>query len=191
MPRRPTATPYRPMAPTAPRRRPLGGGASAAGLHPLTDRQANGTLQAYDERVKGAFDRIVPLLKRLSALQHEADFIEQAQRLALLELGFALPLPILEKAWVSQLDMASLFAWCVFETYEQTSESFFQQDPLAGKPGSTAAEAFNAFLLSCGFHLLDITPCSDGRLAHAVAYALRLPFSSVRRRSHAGALFDV
>ena len=121
MPRRPTATPYRPMAPTAPRRRALGGGASAAGLHPLTDRQANGTLQAYDERVKGAFDRIVPLLKRLSALQHEADFIEQAQRLALLELGFALPLPILEKAWVSQLDMASLFAWCVFETYEQTS----------------------------------------------------------------------
>ena len=48
MPRRPTATPYRPMAPTAPRRRALGGGASAAGLHPLTDRQANGTLQAYD-----------------------------------------------------------------------------------------------------------------------------------------------
>ena len=191
MPRRPTATPYRPMAPTAPRRRPLGGGASGAGIHPLTDRQANGTLQAYDERVKGAFDRIVPLLKRLSALQHEADFTEQAQRLALLELGFALPLPILEKAWVSQLDMASLFAWCVFETYEQTSEAFFQQDPLAGKPGSTAAEAFNAFLLSCGFHLLDITPCSDGRLAHAVAYALRLPFSSVRRRSHAGALFDV
>jgi len=39
--------------------------------------------------------------------------------------------------------------------------------------------------------MLDITPCADGRLAHAIAYALRLPFASVRRRSHAGALFDV
>jgi carboxysome shell carbonic anhydrase len=102
-----------------------------------------------------------------------------------------LPLPILEQAWVTQLDMRTLFAWCVFETYEQTSDRFFQQDPLGGQPGSPAAEAFNAFLLSCGFHLLDVTPCADGRLAHAVAYALRIPFSSVRRRPHAGALFDV
>ena len=141
--------------------------------------------------MKGAFDRIVPLLKRLSALQHEADFIEQAQRLARAELGFELPLPILEKAWVSQLDMRTLFAWCVFETYEQTSDSFFKTDPLGGMPGSPAAEAFNEFLLACGFHLLDATPCADGRLAHAMAYALRIPFSSVRRRSHAGALFDV
>ncbi len=199
MPRRPTATPYRPMAPTAPRRRPRAANpseraratVSAARLHPLTDRHANRTLQAYDQQVKGAFDRIVPLLKRLSALQHEANFIEQAQHLAIAELGFALPLPVLEKAWVSQLDMRTLFAWCVFETYEQTSDAFFEQDPLGGKPGSVLAQTFDGFLLSCGFHLLDITPCSDGRLAHAVAYALRLPFSSVRRRSHAGALFDV
>ena len=207
MPRR-SATPYRPMAPTAPRRRP---GAMAAqpeavptqpirtsasspfrsSSHPLTDRQANGVLHAYDTQVKGSFDRIVPVLKRLSTLQHEDDFVGAAQRLARTELGFELPLPILEKAWVTQLDMRTLFAWCLFETYEQTSDAFFQADPLGGKPGSPAAEAFNTFLLSCGFHLLDITPCSDGRLAHAIAYALRLPFSSVRRRSHAGALFDV
>jgi len=215
MPRRPLATPYRPLAPTAPRRRPgaaaaseaslqqgggsLGSGslgararaADSVGLHPLSDRQGNAALQAYDQHVKGAFDRIVPVLKRLSALQHEADFIDQAQRLAQAELGFELPLPILETAWVSQLDMRTLFAWCVFETYEHTSDAFFQLDPLQGKPGSGSAEAFNDFLLSCGFHLLDITPCADGRLAHAVAYALRVPFSSVRRRPHAGALFDV
>jgi carboxysome shell carbonic anhydrase len=194
MPRRPLATAYRPLAPTAPRRRPSASAASeqvAGGLHPLSDSQANGVLRAYEDQIKGAFDRIVPLLKRLSALQHEADFIEQAQRLARAELGFELPLPILEKAWVSQLDMRTLFAWCVFETYEQTSDAFFQNDPLGGKPGSPAAEAFNGFLLACGFHLLDATPCADGRLAHAMAYALRIPFSSVRRRSHAGALFDV
>ncbi|MCP9857990.1 MULTISPECIES: carboxysome shell carbonic anhydrase [unclassified Cyanobium] len=204
MPRRPAPT-IRPLAPSAPRRRPdaPGGadlprrlaavrlGQGAAGLHPLTDSAANAALESYDRGVKDAFDRIVPVLKRLSALQHEDDFVERAQALAQAELGFSLPLPILEKAWVSQLDMRSLFAWCVFETYEQTSDSFFSDDPLHGQPGSPAAEEFNAFLLSCGFHLLDATPCADGRLAHAIAFALRLPFSSVRRRPHAGALFDV
>ena len=205
MPRRPAPT-IRPLAPRAPRRRPdapsgadlsrrlaavrLGQGATGS-AHPLTDHAANAALESYDRGVKDAFDRIVPVLKRLSALQHEDDFVERAQALAQAELGFSLPLPILEKAWVSQLDMRSLFAWCVFETYEQTSDGFFRDDPLHGQPGSAAAEDFNAFLLSCGFHLLDVTPCADGRLAHAIAFALRLPFSSVRRRPHAGALFDV
>jgi carboxysome shell carbonic anhydrase len=164
---------------------------SAAGLHPLSDGRANAALRAYEERTLGAFDRIVPVLKRISALQHEPDFIAQAQRLALAELGHELPQPVLDTAWTSQLDMRTLFAWCVFEAYEHTSISFFNDDPLAAQAGSSDAEAFNAFLLECGFHLLDITPCADGRLAHAIAYALRLPFSSVRRRSHAGAMFDV
>ncbi len=159
--------------------------------HPLTNAAANHSLRAYDEQVKGSFDRIVPVLRRLSALQHEEDFIPKAQRLAEAELGTCLPLPILETAWVTQLDMRTLFAWCVFQAYEQTSARFFQDDPLGGGPGSAAAREFEAFLLDCGFHLLDITPCADGRLAHAIAFALRLPFSSVRRRPHAGALFDV
>jgi carboxysome shell carbonic anhydrase len=177
--------------------RPAGADAKAAashthvGLHPLSDGQTNAMLRAYEERTLGSFDRIVPVLKRLSALQHEADFVEQAQRLAKAELGHELPLPILETAWTSQLDMRTLFAWCVFEAYEQTSLGFFNNDPLGAQAGSTDAEAFNTFLLECGFHLLDITPCADGRLAHAIAYALRVPFSSVRRRSHAGAMFDV
>ncbi len=167
------------------------GAAAPAALHPLTDPAANAALRAYEERTKGAFDRIVPVLKRLSALQHEPDFVAQAQRLAQAELGYALPLPILETAWTSQLDMRSLYAWCVFEAYEQTSIGFFDTDPLAAQAGSPDAEAFEAFLLDCGFHLLDVTPCADGRLAHAIAYALRLPFSTVRRRPHAGAMFDV
>ena len=163
----------------------------ASGLHPLSNGRANAALRAYEERTLGAFDRIVPVLKRISALQHESDFIAQAQRLALAELGHELPQPVLDTAWTSQLDMRTLFAWCVFEAYESTSIGFFNDDPLAAQAGSSDAEAFNAFLLECGFHLLDITPCADGRLAHAIAYALRLPFSSVRRRSHAGAMFDV
>jgi len=163
----------------------------SGGLHPLSDGARNATLHAYDARVKAAFDLIVPVLQKLSALQHESDFITQAQAVAQAELGYPLPLPILERAWVTQLDMRTLFAWCVFETYEQTSAAFYEQDPLGACPGSPAAEAFDSFLLSCGFHLLDVTPCADGRLAHAIAFALRLPFSSVRRRPHAGALFDV
>jgi carboxysome shell carbonic anhydrase len=203
MPRRPAAAP-RLQAPSSPRRRWPGsaeefrarladvrGSVNSSALHPLTDTAANAALHAYDTKVKGSFDRLVPVLKRLSALQHEEGFEAQAQELARAELGFSLPPQLLETAWVTQLDMRTLFAWCLFETYEQISASFFEEDPLGGRPGGSAAEAFDAFLLECGFHLLDITPCADGRLAHAVASALRIPYSSVRRRPHAGALFDV
>ena len=200
------------LAPTAPRRRPIRQGvqpyaatvrdAAAStpapntaapsshhgqGLHPLTDGDRNQRLHAYDTHVKGSFDRIVVVLKQISALQHEADFERRAQDLAQRELGFALPEAVLAKAWVTQLDMRSLFAWCVFETYKRTSDAFFNSDPLDGQDGST----FDAFARSCGFHLLDITPCADGRLAHAISYALRVPFNSIRRRPYAGALFDV
>lgn len=159
--------------------------------HPLSDSVTNERLRRYDAESKGRFDRIVPVLQQLSALQHEPDFVERAQALASQELGYTLPTQILELAWVSQLDMRTLFAWCVFQAYESTSDAFFRHDPLEAQAGSPAADAFQDFLLSCGFHLLDITPCADGRLAHSVAYALRLPFSVVRRRPHAGALFDV
>ncbi|MFN9645306.1 MAG: carboxysome shell carbonic anhydrase, partial [Cyanobacteriota bacterium] len=203
MPRRPAPAP-RLQAPSSPRRRWSGSAddfkvrladvRSSIGtreLHPLTDATANAALHAYDTRVKEAFDRLVPVLRRLSALQHEEGFEAKAQELARAELGFSLPPHLRETAWVTQLDMRTLFAWCLFETYEQISASFFDDDPLGGRPGGAATEAFDAFLLECGFHLLDITPCADGRLAHAVASALRIPFSSVRRRPHAGALFDV
>ena len=151
--------------------------------HPLTNAGANACLRDYEEQVKGRFDRIVPLLKQVSVLQHEPDFIEQAQRLARTELGFDLPEYILQKAWVRPLDMRALFAWCVFESHRLFSDRFFQDDPLGGSSSSPAALEFEQFLLDCGIHLLDVSPCSDGRLAHTVAYALRIPFSAVRRRS--------
>ena len=160
-------------------------------LHPLTDPVANDHLRAYELEVKGRFERIVPALQKISALQHHADFIDQAQLLACRELGFDLPKHILERAWVRPLDMRALYAWCVFESHRIFSDSFFQNDPLAASSGSEAETTFERFLLDCGFHLLDVTPCADGRLAHSIAYALRIPFSSVRRRSHAGAMFDV
>ena len=159
--------------------------------HPLTDATANAALRAYEDDVKGRFDRIVPLLQKVSALQHDTDFIEQAQRMTRAELGFDLPQHVLDKSWVRPLDMRALFAWCVFESHRLFSDRFFQDDPLSGASGSDAAHRFEQFLLECGIHLLDVSPCADGRLAHTVAYALRIPFSAVRRRSHAGAMFDV
>lgn len=170
------------LAQTAPRRAP-----GPNGLHPLTDYDGNARLQRYEEQVKTAFDRIVPVLKRLSAIQHEADFEQHAQSIARAELGFDLPEHMLADAWVTQLDLRRLFAWCVFETYRRMADDFFANDPLGGRE----VREFDRFLQDCGFHQLDVTPCADGRLAHAISYVLRLPFGAVRRKPYAGGLFDV
>ena len=98
--------------------------------HPLTDVQENNRLFEYENSVKEAFDGIVPALKKISALQHEADFVSKAQRIAVTQLGFELPTVLLEDAWVDQLDMRSLFAWSLFETYRRFSDDVFTRDPL-------------------------------------------------------------
>ena len=157
------------------------------GNHPLTDGQENAHLYAYESSVKEAFDAIVPTLKNISAIQHEYDFEIQAQRIAQQHLGFRLPEALLSDAWVDKLDMRSLFAWCVFETYHRFCDEVFSRDPL----GNNSDEAFQEFLQECGFHMLDVSPCADGRLAHVIRYVLRLPYKAVRRRSYAGAMFDV
>jgi carboxysome shell carbonic anhydrase len=162
-------------------------GGAGSGSHPLCRIDENAQLYAYERTVKDAFDGIVPTLKEISALQHEADFVAQAQRIARSRLGFELPDSILEGAWVDQLDMRRLFAWSVFQTYRRFCDDFFANDPLA----SVDADGFDAFLQACGFHTLDISPCADGRLAHVIRYVLRLPHRSVRRKSYAGALFDI
>ena len=83
--------------------------------------------------------------------------------------------------------MRRLFAFCVFKTYKRFCDDFFENDPLA----SAESDGFETFLQGCGFHTLDISPCADGRLAHVVRYVLRLPYRAVRRKSYAGALFDI
>jgi carboxysome shell carbonic anhydrase len=180
---------------TAPLRRPGAvGSAAGAGMrtpgqttHVLCREQENARLHDYERSVKTAFDAIVPTLKRISALQHEEDFETRAQDIARRALGFELPAEILSDAWVEQLDMRRLFAWCVFATYRRFCDEFFTADPLAVDD----AGEFDAFLQSCGFHTLDISPCADGRLAHVIRYVLRLPHRAVRRKSYAGAMFDI
>lgn len=155
--------------------------------HPLTDARENTRLFDYESRVKQAFDGIVLALKEISALQQETDFVNKAQRIATSQLGFELPSILLEDAWVDQLDMRSLFAWSLFETYRRFSDDVFDRDPL----GNGDEESFQALLEACGFHLMDVSPCADGRLAHVIRYVLRLPSKAVRRRSYAGAMFDI
>jgi carboxysome shell carbonic anhydrase len=178
----------------APLRRPGGAGPMAmracrttGAEHPLIDSRENARLFQYEDTVKQSFDRIKPVLKQISAFQHEADFEQRAQQMARQELGFDLPREILADAWISQLDMKRLFAWCVFETYRRYCNEFFSGDPLAAESAGDFAE----FLQGCGFHTLDISPCADGRLAHVIRYVLRLPQDQVRRKSYAGAVFDV
>jgi len=155
--------------------------------HPLVDGADNGHLYQYEQAVKKSFDAVVPTLRKVSAYQHEEDFVARAQTVAMQELGYELPEDILQDAWVEQLDMRSLFAWCVFKTYHLFCDEFFGTAPL----NNQSSEEFQGFLQQCGFHTLDISPCADGRLAHAIRYVLRLPIDSVRRKSYAGAMFDI
>lgn len=188
-----TARRVRPTG-TAPLRRPGAVGTGTAALrargqttHVLCRERENARLHDYEHGVKAAFDAIVPMLKRISAIQHEEGFESRAQDIAHQTLGLELPDAILADAWVDQLDMRRLFAWCVFATYRRFCDSFFTSDPLAVDD----AADFDSFLQSCGFHTLDISPCADGRLAHVIRYVLRLPHRAVRRKSYAGALFDI
>jgi carboxysome shell carbonic anhydrase len=177
----------------APLRRPGAVGAAATRLvrdssvqHPLVDSGENARLFRYEDDVKQSFDKIKTVLKQISAFQHDADFEQRAQQVAEQELGFRLPEEIIADAWVCQLDMKRLFAWCVFETYRRYCDDFFSRDPLADDAGG-----FSEFLQGCGFHTLDISPCADGRVAHVIRYVLRLPQDQVRRKSYAGATFDI
>lgn len=160
----------------------------AGPLHPLTRAAENQRLYAYEERIKQGFAQIVPTLKAISARQYATDFVPWAQTEGQRRLGFGFPEPILADAWVDRLDLRSLFAQATFETFRQASREHFAGTPL-GVLGD--GEAFRAFLLDCGFHEMNVTPCADGRLAHAISYVLRLPVGAVRRKSYAGALFDV
>src|SRR3569832_439527 len=157
------------------------------GGHPLARQQDNAALACYEGNVKGAFDRIEGVLRSIAAMQHEAAFEQTAQALSREMLGYSLPAEVLAKAWGDPLDMRALYAWCVFETYCEWVEYYYRL------PMDFCLDVweFSMFLLSCGFHYLDFTPCANGRLAHAIRYVLRMPESMVRRKTHTNTKIDV
>lgn len=158
-----------------------------ASAHPLTDMAENTRLFHYEQQVKEAFSRIEPALRRLSSVQHETDFVEQAQAIAQADLGFDFPESMLADCWIKPLEIGRIYAWCVFETFRRLSDEFYTARPLDREDDDT----FQEFLQQCGFHIMDVSPCADGRLAHVIRYVLRLPYRAVRRKSYAGAMFDI
>jgi carboxysome shell carbonic anhydrase len=159
--------------------------------HPLTNEMENRRLLAYEQTTRARFANIVPVLKRIAGLQHAADFVEQVQAIANQELGFALPAHLLADAWVTDLDMRALYGECVMRVLRLMAEQTRVTSPQRCDVDQCADEAVS-FFLDCGYHAVDISPCSDGRLKGLVRYILRLPDGVVRsRKSYAGAMFDV
>ncbi len=152
--------------------------------HPLANAIENAELLAFEKMVKGKFANIVPALKRIASQQYSEGFADRAQKIARDELGFDLPLSILEDAWIAKLDMRALYGVCVLRMIRVIADQ--TRTSLQSGVDSTS------FFLDCGYHAVDISPCSDGRLKGLVRYILRLPSSSVRsRKAYAGAMFDV
>lgn len=154
--------------------------------HPLIDAPRNAELAEYERTVRARFDAIVPTLKEIAAQQHEAGFEQRAQQIARERLGFELPETVLADAWVTTLDMRKLYGHSVLQTYHTLAQDF-----AARWNGHDEAEAIQRFFIECGFHEVDISPCADGRLKGLLQFVLRLPLQAVRRKSYAGAMFDV
>lgn len=156
--------------------------------HPLTDLRANAQLARSEEAIKVHFEAIVPTLKKLANLQHEKDFVAQAQVLAGNELGYELPDSLLSSAWLNGLDMRAMYAHCIFGALRNAVEQFSEN---LRRQAEDTVDA-QGFFLDCGFHCVDITPCSDGRLKGLSKYILRLPLTALTvRNAYAGALFNV
>ncbi len=156
--------------------------------HPLADQVQNAYLAEYEREVRDRFDAIVPTLKTIAGLQHEADFDEHAQRIARERLGFELPATVLADAWVTTLDMRKLYGYSVLQTFRELANEAAVKE----RNGNGEADAMLRFFIECGFHEVDVSACADGRLKGLLQYILRLPKQAVRRhKSYAGTLFDV
>jgi carboxysome shell carbonic anhydrase len=156
--------------------------------HPLADRAENERLARTEDTVKQRFDAIVPVLKELAGLARGEDFAERAQDLARTRLGLELPQSLLADAWVAGADVRALYAHCVFGALAAGAEQFRRDLENCGD----AVQDTSNFFLDCGFHVVDISPCADGRLKGLMPYILRMPLSSFSRRTaYAGALFDI
>lgn len=163
-------------------------GANQRCEHVLVDQELNERLYAYERRVRGRFSPIVDLLKTLSAMQHELDFVSRAQQLAQARLGYTLPDRLLNDAWISGLDLRALHAHCIFRSFQACIEA--AADDQAPWLERMAIDA--AFLRSCGYHTVDISPCADGRLQGLLPFVFRMaPNKAVYVKAYAGALFDI
>lgn len=156
--------------------------------HALVDAELNRRLAKYEATVRGRFTRIVDTLKAISAEQHELDFVVRAQRMAQDRLGFELPADLLGEAWVSGLNLRALHSYCIFRSFK----TCIDQVDADQAPWRERMTLDAAFLASCGYHTLDVSPCADGRLQGLLPFVLRLaPNENVFVKAYAGAMFDI
>jgi len=160
-----------------------------AGEHPLAEPAFNAALKQRAEEIATAFALIEPVLRRLAPRQFDDDFPEQAHRELANSLGVDIPAAHLESSWSTPLDLGRIHARCVLGTFRNLVEREFDRNlALLLDEGESAEVLIRRF----GFHAVDITSCSDGRLGGAVDFILRVPPAVVVwHDSYAGAMFDV
>jgi carboxysome shell carbonic anhydrase len=160
-----------------------------AGGHPLSEKALSAALKQRAEEIGAAFALIEPVLRRLAPHQFDAGFPEQAHRELANTLGVDIPPADLESSWSTPLNLGRIHARCVLGTFRNLVEREFDRNlALMIDEGESAEVLIRRF----GFHAVDITSCSDGRLGGAVDFILRVPPAVVVwHDSSAGAEFDV
>jgi len=156
--------------------------------HPLAEPALSAALEQRAEEIAAAFARIEPALRRLAPRQFEDGYCEQAHRELADSLGVDIPAAELDAGWSTPLDLGRIHARCVLATFANLVEREFDRSLALLDEGESTEELIRRF----GFHAVDITSCSDGRLGGAVDFILRVPPAVVVwHDSYAGAMFDV
>lgn len=159
------------------------------GRHALVNATQNELLHHYETQTKAGFDKIESVLKSVLGEQQRQNFARWANEELLTHLGVTLEENVwdLKRYSDPKQSFLDLYSKIVFAQFSRMSEDFFVNDPIGGQKKQEATRIFR----DAGIHAVGVAPCADGRLAHLLSYVLRLPFSSARRKAHAGALFDV
>ena len=156
--------------------------------HPLTNMRQNAHLARCEESITNRFYSITSVLKHLGNIQHNENFVALANDITSKELDFNFPLQSLESAWINGLDMKLLYSKSIFNAINSSVNQFSED---LGRNEDSKVDT-HSFFLDCGYHSVDITPCSDGRLKGLSKYIFRLPLSAITiRNSYAGALLNV
>ena len=160
-----------------------------AGGHPLAEPALSAALKQRVEEIEAAFALIEPVLRRLAPRQFDDGFPEQARRELANSLGVDIPEAELESSWSTPLDLGRIHARCVLGTFCNLVERGFDRNLAQLLDEGESAEVL---IRRFGFHAVDITSCSDGRLRGAVDFILRVPPAVVVwHDAYAGTMFDV
>lgn len=157
--------------------------------HPLVDKHLNEALHAYESRVRTRFDRVEGVLSEIAALPRDSAFAANARDRLRSALGCDVPEALLESSWIEGVDMKAVFTHCLFSVAALCVANAHQEQA-DWLPGMAVDDGF---LSECGYHTMDISPCSDGRLQGLLPFVLRVDptADAVLLKAYAGALFDV